>query len=75
MIKHFIRQELKDKYNYGDELLDILDKLYPAFIDYYGEEYISEIKDTFMNTKIIQFNEDNYLELINKKYELSDSDY
>jgi hypothetical protein len=74
MIKHFIRQELKDKYNYSDELLDILDKLYPAFIDYYGEEYMELIHNTFINTKIIQFNETNYNELINKKYGLDESD-
>ena len=51
-IKAFL-EELKNKYNYEDVLLDLLDKAIPTMIEYYGEEYKERILSIILETPII----------------------
>ena len=59
---------LKSKYNYEDYLLQILDKIYPAFIEVFGKENENLIKHRFLNTRIVIYNSNNEDETIAKYF-------
>ena len=43
---------LKEKFNYSQELSDLLGKIVPTMIQYYGDEYADTIKDALSNCEI-----------------------
>ena len=45
-----------NKFGYEEELADILRKIYPLFITYFGSEYEPIIYEALINTPIIKCN-------------------
>ena len=43
---------LQEKYNYSNDIIDVLKKIIPAFIEYFGEEHESTILDAISSCEI-----------------------
>lgn len=48
-----ILQQLKDNFNYNDDLLGLLGQIIPAMINYYGEEYTENVVNPLLETPIV----------------------
>ena len=56
MVIKEICNNLKEKYDYSDELVIFLENLIPTMVDYFGEEYKEKIVSSFLETPIIVTN-------------------
>ena len=68
-------QNLKQKYNYDNKLIETLRKIIPAFIEYYGPEYEQIILDAIESCNIhIQGEKENYKEYLSEYFNEENND-